>query len=123
MRTNPGRWFEIYVKDISRAKEFYESVLETKLEKLNTPNLEYWAFPTEKTAMGIGGALVKMEGFNPTGNSTVMYFGSADCAIEAKRVVQYGGKIEHEKMSIGEYGFIAIGYDTEGNMIGFHSME
>jgi len=27
-----------------------------------------------------------------------------------------------EKFSIGEYGFIAIAFDTEGNMIGLHSL-
>ncbi len=32
-----------------------------------------------------------------------------------------GGRIHRPKMSIGEYGFISLGYDTEGNMFGMHS--
>jgi predicted enzyme related to lactoylglutathione lyase len=38
-------------------------------------------------------------------------------------VVQAGGRIEREKSSIGEYGFIALALDTEGNMFGLHSLQ
>jgi hypothetical protein len=38
-------------------------------------------------------------------------------------VAEAGGRIERPKMSIGEYGFISMVYDTEGNMIGLHSMQ
>jgi predicted enzyme related to lactoylglutathione lyase len=33
-----------------------------------------------------------------------------------------GGRIMKEKFSIGEYGAIALAYDTEGNLFGLHSM-
>ena len=46
----------------------------------------------------------------------------ADCAVEASKAVQAGGEIEKAKMSIGQYGHIALVTDTEGNMIGLHSM-
>ena len=36
MRKNPAVWFEIYVQDMNRAKKFYESVLQGKLEKLDS---------------------------------------------------------------------------------------
>ena len=39
------------------------------------------------------------------------------------RVVKSGGKVEKTKFSIGQYGFISLVYDTEGNMIGLHSMK
>ena len=32
-----------------------------------------------------------------------------------------GGRMEKAKQSIGEYGFISLVYDTEGNMMGLHS--
>jgi predicted enzyme related to lactoylglutathione lyase len=41
----------------------------------------------------------------------------------ASRAVQNGGRMQKEKMSIGQYGFISLVYDTEGNMIGLHSMK
>ena len=123
MQSNPVNWFEIYVQDMGRAKSFYESVFQLKLEKLNNPELEIWAFPMMKDQFGASGALVKMEGFPSGGNSTLVYFHCADCSIEAARVVKFGGSIQREKMSIGQYGFIALAYDSEGNMFGLHSMQ
>ncbi len=62
-----------------------------------------------------------MEGFASGGNSTLVYFGCADCAIEEARVVEFGGSIQRAKTSIGEYGYISLVLDTEGNMFGLHS--
>jgi predicted enzyme related to lactoylglutathione lyase len=44
-----------------------------------------------------------------------------DCAVEAARVAENGGRIDKPKFSIGQYGFISLVYDCEGNMIGLHS--
>nr|WP_298412670.1 VOC family protein [uncultured Halomonas sp.] len=121
---NPVVWFEIYVADMARAKRFYETVLEQTLERLDSPfpEFELWTFPMDQQSVGAGGALVKMEGMAPGGNSTLVYFDCEDCAVEAARVVEAGGRIQQEKCSIGEYGHIALVIDTEGNMIGLHSM-
>lgn len=73
-------------------------------------------------ASGASGALAKMEGCPSGGMGTLVYFSSDDCAIESSRVEMAGGKIFKPKMSIGQYGFIALVMDTEGNMIGLHSM-
>lgn len=126
MNTNPVGWFEIYVQDIERAKRFYEAVFQVKLEQLNSPagmETEMWAFPMVKDARGITGALVKMKDGPSGGNSVLVYFMCTDCAIEAARAAVSGGKIVREKVSIGQYGFISLVADTEGNMIGLHSMQ
>lgn len=123
MKHNPVGWFEIYVQDMMRAKAFYESVLQVKLEKLNNPDIDIWGFPMAMEKWGAGGALVKMPGFPSGGNSTLVYFNCEDCAIEEKRVVQFGGAIERSKFSIGQYGFIALAIDTERNMFGLHSIK
>ena len=52
----------------------------------------------------------------------MVYFSCDDCAMEAARAASSGGKVLYEKMSIGEHGFIAMVTDTEGNVIGLHSM-
>jgi predicted enzyme related to lactoylglutathione lyase len=57
------------------------------------------------------------------GNCVLVYFTCRDCAVEAQRASAAGGQIVREKMSIGQYGFIALIRDTEGNMIGLHSMQ
>ncbi|MBE2258721.1 MAG: VOC family protein [Candidatus Accumulibacter sp.] len=122
MTHNPVPWFEIYVQDIERAKRFYESVLQVKLEKLNAPIGEMWAFPMDIDHFGAGGSLVRMKGVASGGNSVLVYFACEDCAVEAARIVEAGGTIRQDKMSIGEHGFIVIATDSEGNSFGLHSM-
>jgi len=121
--SNPVGWFEIYVQDMPRAKAFYESVFNVQLSDLGGADMEMWAFPMGDQTYGASGALVKMQGFPSGGNSVLVYFSCADCAVEAAKAVKAGGRIQKEKMSIGEYGFIVLVVDTEGNMIGLHSMQ
>ena len=124
MSRNPVCWFEIYVDDLDRAKAFYESVLDIELTRLDTPTpeLQMLAFPADLEAAGAAGAIVKAEGCTPSGNGTLIYFSCQDCAEEASRVESAGGKIHKPKFSIGPYGFIALAVDTEGNVIGLHSL-
>lgn len=123
MESNPVVWFEIYVQDMQRARKFYESVFDVKLEKLAVDESELWAFPMSTERMGAPGALVKMDGVASGGNSTLVYFSCVDCAVEASRVAAAGGQVEREKMSIGEHGFICLARDSEGNLFGLHSMQ
>ena len=127
MTRNPVGWFEIYVQDMARAKKFYETVLQIELTKLDAPNtvdeIEMQAFPMNMEAGGASGALAKMEGCPSGGMGTIVYFSCEDCANEASRVETAGGQIFKPKMSIGQYGFIALVTDTEGNMIGLHSLQ
>jgi predicted enzyme related to lactoylglutathione lyase len=122
MTSNPVGWFEIYVQDMPRAKEFYTRVFDFEFTDLNMPEIDMWGFPMDFNIHGAGGALVKMEGFPSGGNSVLVYFSCEDCAVEAEKAASSGGKVFREKHSIGEHGFIALVLDTEGNMIGLHSM-
>ncbi len=123
MKNNAVCWYEIYVQDIERAKAFYETVFQVKLERLANPEVELWSFPMDMERWGAGGALVKMDGVSSGGNSTLVYFSCEDCAVESGRVTAAGGRMQREKWSIGEYGFIALVVDIEGNMIGLHSLK
>jgi len=120
---NAVGWFEIYVQDMERAKAFYEKTFEVKLEPLPSPIVKMFAFPMQPDKPGCPGALVKMEGFEASGNGTIVYFSSEDCAVESARAAKNGGKVCKEKFSIGEYGFISLVNDTEGNLIGLHSLK
>lgn len=125
MLKNPIGWFEIYVGDMSRARTFYEAVLEVSLEKLDNPieaELEMWAFPSDMESYGATGALVRMAGMQAGGNSIVVYFSCDNCAQEESRVAAAGGTVTQSKMAIGQYGFITMAIDTEGNVFGLHSM-
>ncbi len=123
---NPVVWFEIYVDDMKRAQKFYEAVLDLKLSELPTPSdmkdeMQMIAFPMDMNGPGASGTLVKMKGFDAGNNSTIIYFSSEDCAIEESRIGKAGGKIFKTKQSLGEYGFMILATDTEGNMFGVHS--
>ncbi|MFL5785428.1 MAG: VOC family protein [Bacteriovoracaceae bacterium] len=122
---NAIRWFEIYVNDMNRAKTFYETVFGYSLRKMESPmkELEMWGFPSDQNSYGSGGALCKMEGLTAGGASTIVYFASEDCAVEEKKIAAAGGSIMRPKFSIGTYGFISLGFDTEKNLIGIHSMK
>jgi uncharacterized protein len=131
MINNPVGWFEIYVHDMRRAKAFYETVLGVELARLAPPepgqstpaqDLDMWSFPMQQERYGAPGALVRMAGMEPGGNGVLVYFTCADCAVQAARVPGAGGKVIKEKFSIGQYGNIALVTDSEGNMIGLHSM-
>ncbi|MBC3881690.1 VOC family protein [Undibacterium sp. LX40W] len=128
MKANPVGWFEIYVQDIPRAKAFYEAVFETTLVELPNPNpsefgdMEMWTFPMAMQDYGASGALIKMPGC-PSGGSTLVYFSCDDCAVELERALKHGGTVFKGKQSIGVNGYIALVVDTEGNMIGLHSMQ
>ncbi|MDB6032698.1 MAG: Glyoxalase family protein [Verrucomicrobiales bacterium] len=116
-------WFEIYVQDMARAKKFYEHTFQVTLQKLDSGGIELWAFPMMPDKPGCPGALARMPGKDSGTGGTIIYFHTADCAVEAARAVAAGGRIQREKMSIGQHGFIVLAYDTEGNMIGLHSMK
>lgn len=120
---NPVGWFEIYVDDLQRAKIFYEKVFQIEMTRLPSTDIQMWAFPSDMNRYGTSGTIVHMPGFSAGRNSVIVYFSCQDCSVEEKRLAEFGGRIEKTKFSIGQYGFITLGYDTEGNMIGLHSMK
>jgi hypothetical protein len=126
MDRNAVVWFEIYAKDMPRAKAFYEAVFDQKLERLVDvgPGVsEMWAFSGKPDNPGATGALVNMEGVPPGMGGVIIYFSCQDCAVECARVPNSGGKIMKDKFSIGQYGYIALVTDPEGNTVGLHSMQ
>ena len=121
MKHNPVGWFEIYVQDLARARKFYETVLGTRLEPLEAGDLPMFAFPMSPDSPGSSGAILSVPGVPSGGTGTLVYFSCEDCGVEAGRVAGAGGRLHRAKMSIGQYGFIALAYDTEGNLFGLHS--
>ena len=122
---NVINWFEIYTSDFDRAKKFYTEVFKLELTDLPVSSdrhsqMKYATFPAGVN--GIAGALVKMDEVKPGAGGTLVYFDSAEINDELSRVEAAGGKILRPKLNIGDFGFIALVEDTEGNLIGLHSM-
>ncbi|MDP2418576.1 MAG: VOC family protein [Hydrogenophaga sp.] len=123
-KTNAIGWFDIYVNDMNRAVTFYESVLQQKMEPIGDPTGETQmvSFPANMAVYGAGGALVKSSHSRPGPGGTLVYFSVEDCAEEAARVVSAGGQVIRPKFSIGEFGWVTLCEDTEGNLFGLSSM-
>jgi len=43
--------------------------------------------------------------------------------VEQSQVVAAGGKVLRPKFSIGQFGWVTLCMDTEGNMFGLNSMQ
>ncbi len=122
MENNVVGWFEVYVADMPRAKKFYEAVFQKgEWMDLSDDNVEMFAFPWTDDGVWAAGALVKMADREPSAQGSLVYFSCEDCSVEEARVEEAGGKVLQGKMSIGQFGFIAMVMDTEGNMIWLHS--
>lgn len=121
--SNPVGWFDIYVSNFQRAKKFYESVFEIKLVDLPIEWGRQAVFPFNPESPNISGALVEKKDMQPNANNTVVYFETKDCVAEEARIEHAGGKVVQPKMNIGEFGFVSIFIDSEGNTIGLHSSE
>lgn len=126
-------WFEIYVKDIERAKKFYATVLNRSFtdtvgapgESPDGMKMSFFSTPEEQS-QAVSGALIEMPGTKEGNNdcvNTIVYFPCADCSVEEGRVKSAGGQVQKSKFSIGEYGFCSICTDTEGNPFGLYSTE
>jgi len=117
-------WVEIPVSDMSRAKKFYETILDIQLQEMKFPNgLTMSFFPVEKT--GVGGALCHLEShYKPSSNGVLLYI-TADPDIETvlEKVEKAGGKVVQTKKQISEtaeHGFMALFIDCEDNRIALY---
>lgn len=123
-KPNAIGWFDIYVEDMDRAVRFYEHVLGQKLEQLVDPTGEtqMMSFPANMEAYGASGALVKSKHSRPGAGGTMVYFSVEDCSVQEPRIIAANGKIVRAKFSIGDFGWVTLCVDTEGNMFGLNSM-
>ncbi len=119
--SNPVGWFDIHVSDIDRAKKFYGTVFNAKFVDLPIEWGKQSFFPFSPESPNISGALVEKKDMQPNASSTVVYFETEDCTAEEQRIQQAGGKVVQPKMHIGEFGYVSIFIDSEGNTVGLHS--
>jgi predicted enzyme related to lactoylglutathione lyase len=123
-RPNAIGWFDVYVDDMGRAAAFYEAVFRQRLEPIGDPTGEtvMRGFAADMNAYGAAGALVESRHGRPGPGGTLVYFSVEDCSVEQARVAAAGGKVLRPKFSIGQFGWVAVCMDTEGNVFGLNSM-
>jgi uncharacterized protein len=119
-------WFEIPTNDIDRAQQFYETIFEIKMIPMDNPALKMRLFPLDDMMTGVGGSIVKTEGFHipsATDGPLIYLDANPDVNIVLGRVEAAGGKVLVPKTHISEdYGYMAMFLDTEGNRVALHSV-
>jgi len=108
---------EIPVKDIQKAKDFYESIFNWEVQ-VDTGMPGYAFFKTGKE--GVGGAFNQSE--NVAKGEIMLHIQAEDIPNMLKKIEEIGGKTIQEKTEIGnEFGFYAIFEDVFGNVLGLWS--
>lgn len=121
---NAINWFEIPVKNFSKAKTFYEIILGADMQLMEAMGMKSAFFPADMENDSIGGCIIEGQGYEPTNKGSLVYLnGGEDLSGVLSRVEKAGGKITLPKTAIGQNGFMAHFEDTEGNKIGLHSMK
>ncbi len=118
-------WFQIPATDVARAKTFYETICDCKLEAMDGgPGMEMWGFPADWRQGEISGAVVCGEGAVPSATGTAVFLNAnPDLQVALGKVEAAGGRILMPKTAIGMEGagHFAMIADTEGNTVGLHS--
>lgn len=120
--TNALNWFEIPATDAERAKAFYESIFNIQMQTIEMMGMQMIMFPTQPPH--VGGALVVSENHEPSKTGSVIYLnGNPNLQLVLDRIEAAGGQIAMPKTFIDEQtGYMAFFMDTEGNMVGLHSL-
>ena len=125
--TNSINWFEIPALDLERARKFYETVLDIRMESQTMPTGEVMVFfprrPDTIMALSgiVSGALIKNDHTKPSAEGTLVYLNASPLlSVAVDKVAAAGGKVIQAPNKIPA-GNIAIILDTEGNRVGLHA--
>jgi hypothetical protein len=117
-------WFEIPVKDIKRAKLFYETIFDIELSGMDMGDeFKMEVFPGDEES--VSGALVfNTSWYKPSNIDGPLVYLNAnpDLQIVEDKIEGAGGKVTIPKRQISpDHGYMAVFEDTEGNRIALHS--
>ena len=120
---NTLNWFEISVSDMARAKKFYETIFDVKLEETEMMGMKMAFFPAENMNGKVSGGLVQGPMHKPSLDGAKIYFnGNPDLSTALGKIEKAGGKVTMPKTKISDdIGHMAFFVDTEGNGVALHS--
>lgn len=120
---NAINWLEIPVANFRRAVAFYEQIMATKLPvEKSFPGLKMAMFPY--VGPGVDGCVIEFDKFRPHADGVRSYLSNGnDLAAILDRVDAAGGKVVMPKTLIrDDVGYMGLFSDSEGNIVGLHSM-
>ncbi|ONC37227.1 glyoxalase [Burkholderia pseudomallei] len=117
-------WFDIPSVDFDRAIRFYETVLQTALQREVIGGVPTAVFVHPEAATG-GAVVYDPQRLKPGADGTVVYLnanGPVTAALE--RAKRAGGIVQGAVIELpNNYGYIGYLIDTEGNRVGLHSLK
>ncbi|MBB5017467.1 hypothetical protein HNQ59_000731 [Chitinivorax tropicus] len=121
---NAINWFEIPATDFERALKFYNTVYHADLRLESCIDDASMAILPYEQGKGVGGAIVKGLGLVPHADGVRVYLnGGDDLSVMLRRAQEAGGEVLIPKTKLpDDIGYIAQFRDSEGNVIGLHSM-
>ena len=113
--------FEIPATDILRAINFYQALLEIKIEKMDVEGMQMGILPYE--GQMVTGVIIKADGYKPSADGVTMYLNiDENLQVVLDRVKNNGGKLIVPKTAhADESGYFAIFHDSEGNKLALNS--
>lgn len=113
--------FEIPATELSRAVDFYQAILDIKIEKMDMPGMQMGILPYERQM--VTGVIIKAEGYKPSADGVTIYLNGGDnLQVILEKVEKNGGEVLTPKTSHADgNGFFAIFLDSEGNKMGLNS--
>ena len=121
-KENSLNWFEISVKDIKRAKKFYETIFGINMQEMEMMGMKSAFFPMEPASGKANGCLTQSQMHEPGKSGAKIYLNAnPDLSTVLGKVKEAGGEVTMPKTSLGPNGFMAFFEDTEGNSVGLHS--
>jgi predicted enzyme related to lactoylglutathione lyase len=117
-------WFDIPVTDMDRAVRFYESVTQSRMQRLTLENGDETALFASQDG-GVTGSLYKSPEDKPSEFGSRVYL-NAEPSIDdwIERVKAAGGRIAIEKTEIPVVGgYFAYFIDSEGNRVGLNARQ
>ena len=113
--------FEIPATDISRAVNFYQAILDIKIEKMDVPGMQMGILPYEGQL--VTGVIIKADGYKPSADGVTIFLnGGENLQIILDKVEKNNGKIVTLKTAHADgNGFFAIFIDSEGNKMALNS--
>lgn len=115
--------FEIPATKISRAIDFYQAILDIKIEKMEIAEMQMGILPYEEQL--VTGVIIQADGYKPSADGITIYLNGGDnLQVILDRVEKNGGQIFIPKTPhADESGYFAIFIDSEGNKIGLNSAQ
>jgi predicted enzyme related to lactoylglutathione lyase len=113
--------FEIPATDISRAINFYQALLDIKIEKMDVEGMQMGILPYE--GQMVTGVIIKADGYKPSADGVTIYLNGGDnLQVNLDKVEKNGGKIITPKTAHADgSGYFAIFLDSEGNKMALNS--